>query len=136
MMKQDKEIIRSVRKLAVKECANWQDGFCVPDDCPCRVINPRYSTVHDGCIDCDWFVKAVLPREPDLYTAYWHEIFREECDAGEGWKNCARCHKPFIPASNRQKYCTDCGQAAKRTRDRLKQQSYRLRKKAGKSVTV
>ena len=64
--------------------ANWQDGFCVPDDCPCRVINPRYSTIHDGCIDCDWFVKAVLPREPDLHTAYWHEIVREESDAGEG----------------------------------------------------
>ena len=135
-MKHDKEIITGAKQLARKECANWQDGNCVPDDCPCRLINPRYSTVHDGCIDCDWFVKAVLPREQDLHTAYWHEIFREESDAGEGWKNCARCHKPFIPVSNRQKYCTECGQAAKRTRDRLKQQSYRIRKKQAQNVTV
>ena len=135
-MKHDNQIIRSAKQLTQKECANYADGACVPEDCPCHLINPAYKTIHDGAIDCDWFVQVVLPLQPELLTAYWHEIFREECDAGEGWKNCARCHKPFIPASNRQKYCTDCGQAAKRSRDRLKQQSYRLRKKAGKSVTV
>lgn len=136
MMKQDKEIIRSVRKPAGKECANWQDGFCVWDDCPCHLINPAYDSVHDGCVDCDWFVQSVLPRDPELRSQYWHEIFREEGAAGEGWKECARCHKPFVPGSNRQKYCAECGKVAKRARDRRKQQRYRLRKKAGQNVTV
>ena len=58
-MKHDKEIIRDVRKLATKECANWCDGSCLPYDTPCSVINPAYSIVHDGCVDCDCFVQAV-----------------------------------------------------------------------------
>ena len=68
-MKHDKEIIRSVRKLAAKECCNWDGGICRPYDCPCWVINPAYSTVHDGCVDCDWFIQAVLPLQPvdDLF---------------------------------------------------------------------
>lgn len=82
----DKEIIRDAKRLATKECANWQDGSCLPDERPCHMINSAYSTIHDGAIDCDWFVQAVLSLQPELRTAYWHEIFREDGDAGEGWK--------------------------------------------------
>lgn len=129
-MKHDKEIIRSVKKLATKECANWQDGSCLPDDCPCRAINPVYATVHDGCVDCDWFVQAVLPLQPELQSEYWHEIFREEGCASEGWKECRRCHKLFVPGSNRQQYCSECGNAVSRASNRDRQRRFRQRQKA------
>ena len=88
-MKHDNQIIRSAKQLTQKECANYADGACVPEDCPCHLINPAYKTIHDGAIDCDWFVQVVLPLQPELLTAYWHEIFREEGQAGTGWKALA-----------------------------------------------
>lgn len=131
-----KEIIRSAKQLAKKECANWYDDICLMTDRPCRVINPAYSSVHDGCIDCDWFVQAVLPLEPELQKAYWHEIFREECDAGEGWKECLRCHKLFVPGSNRQQYCSECGSSVSRASNRERQRRFRENRKATPNVTV
>ena len=75
-MKHDNQIIRSAKQLTQKECANYADGACVPEDCPCHLINPAYKTIHDGAIDCDWFVQVVLPLQPELLTAYWHEMRR------------------------------------------------------------
>lgn len=136
MMKQDKEIIRDVRKLATKECANWCDGSCILEDRPCHVINPAYNSVHDGCVDCDWFIHTVLPLRPELRSAYWHEIFRDEGDAGEGWKECQRCGKMFVPGSNRQKYCKDCSAAISRASSRDRQRRFRQSKKQVQNVTV
>lgn len=136
MMKQDKEIIRDVRKLVTKECANWCDGSCISEDRPCHVINPAYSTVHDGCVDCDWFIQAVLPLRPELWSAYWHEIFRDESNAGKGWKECLRCHKLFVPGSNRQQYCTDCAESNSKAKNRERQRRFRESRKAGSNVTL
>ena len=130
MSKQDNEIMRSVKRLAQKECANYADGFCLPADCPCHVLNPAYKTIHDGAVACDYFLLAVLPLEKELNTAVWHEIYRGEDKAGEGWKECVRCHKPFIPGSNRQRYCASCSEAANQARNREKQRRYRERQKA------
>ena len=132
----EKQIIRSIRRLAQTECANHVNGSCLPEDCPCHVINPAYKAIHDGAVDCDYCLFAVLPQHPELNTAIWHEIFRGEGQAGEGWKECVRCHKPFIPASNRQRYCTLCGAAAKRDRSIDKQRRYRARKREPCSVTL
>lgn len=93
------------------------------------MISPVYKTIHDGTMNCDYFLRAVLPLQPELNTAVWHELLREEEEAGEGWKECVRCHKPFIPGSNRQRYCADCGAAAKQARSREKQRRYRERQK-------
>lgn len=98
------------------ECANDADGFCMLADRPCHVLNPAYKTIHDGAVDCDHFLLAVLPLDPELNTAVWHEIYRREDQAGEGWKECVRCYKPFIPGSNRQRYCTSCGASAKQAK--------------------
>ena len=97
MNKLDKQIIRSAKRLAQKECSNYADGSCLPEGCTCYAVNPAYVTIHDGAIGCDYFLKAVQPTAPELSTAVWHEIFREEEAAGEGWKACVRCHKPFLP---------------------------------------
>ena len=129
MSQQDNEIMRGLKRLAQKECANFADGFCLPADRPCHVLNPAYKTIHDGAIACDYFLRAVLPLDPELNAAVWHEIFRGEDEAGEGWKECVRCHKPFVPASNRQRYCASCGAVAKQARIREKQRRYRERQK-------
>ena len=92
--------------------------------------------VSTGAVDCDHFLLAVLPLDPELNTAVWHEIYRREDQAGEGWKECVRCYKPFIPGSNRQRYCTSCGASAKQARIREKQRRYRQRQKAACSVTL
>ena len=129
MSKQDDQIKRSVKQLARRECANYSDGSCLTDDHPCHVLNPAYKTIHDGAVACDYFLLAVLPLDAELNTAILHEIYREEDQAGEGWKECVRCHKPFIPGSNRQRYCASCGEAANQARSREKQRRYRERKK-------
>lgn len=130
MSQQDTEIMRSVKRLAQKECANYADGICLPADRPCHVLNAAYKSIHDGAIACDYFLLAVLPLDTELNTAVWHEIYRGEDQAGEGWKECIRCHKPFIPGSNRQRYCVSCGEAANQARSREKQRRYRERQKA------
>ena len=97
------QIMRSIRQLAQKECANYDNGCCLPEDRPCHVISPAYKSIHDGAVGCDYFLEAVLPLQPELNTAVWYELLREEDQAGEGWKECVCCHKPFIPGSNRQR---------------------------------
>ena len=90
------------------------------------MIDPAYKTIHDGAMYCDYFLRAVLPLQPELNTAVWHELLWEEEQAGE---ECVRCHKPFVSGSNRQRYCADCGAAAKQARSREKQRRYRERQK-------
>lgn len=130
------QIIRSAKRLAQRECANYSNGSCLLDECPCYAVTPAYGTIHDGAIGCDYFLKAVQPVDQELNIAVWHEIFREEGTAGEGWKVYFRCQKPFIPASNRQLYCVSCGAVAKQIRIREKQRRYRERKKRPYSVTL
>ena len=132
----EKQILRNIKQLAQKECANYFNGVCIPTDKPCHVINPAYQTIHRGAVDCDYFLSAVLPLQPELNTAVLHEILREEGQAGEGWKECIRCHKPFVPASNRQQFCANCGATTKQIRSREKQRRYRARKKQLGSVTL
>lgn len=80
----ENQIQRSIRQLAQKECANYGNGCCLPEDRPCHVISPVYKTIHDGTVNCDYFLRAVLPLQPELNTAVWHELLREEDRAGEG----------------------------------------------------
>ena len=54
-----------VRKLARKECCNCVNGNCLllDDGQPCRCVQliSRYG------INCNYFLKAVLPAEKELY---------------------------------------------------------------------
>lgn len=54
----EKHILRSIKQLAQKECANYFNGMCLPEDRPCHVINPVYPAIHDGTVDCDYFYAA------------------------------------------------------------------------------
>ena len=48
---------------------------------------------------CRWFRVAVLPLDESLETALLHQ--KEQ-------KRCAVCGQPFLPGSNRAKYCKSC----------------------------
>ena len=47
MNKLDKQIIRSAKRLAQKECSNYADGSCLPEGCTCYAVNPAYVTIHE-----------------------------------------------------------------------------------------
>lgn len=136
MNETDKHLIKRMKQLARKECANCYDSFCVQDDCPCHLISSRYPSIRDGAIDCDWFLLWVLPLQPDLQRDVWTELLREEGQAPQTLKNCVICGRPFLPASNRQKYCSACQITAQRARGREKQRRYEANKKAGQNLTV
>ena len=65
----DQQLLRQVRQLARKECANCADGLCLPEDGRCHVVLPAYARIHDGAIGCDWFLAAVAPLRPELDAA-------------------------------------------------------------------
>ncbi len=127
--KREKQILRRVKRLIQEKCADYVRGSCLANDGPCDAVHSKFATIHNGAIPCDYFLRSVLPSDPEMHSVILHEIYRQDDEAGEGMKDCARCHKPFIPACNRQKYCTACGEEAKRVRIRLKQRRYRERKK-------
>ena len=86
---------RRARKL-VRQCCNYDGGNCLTldngEECIC-VQSISYSLL------CRWFRAAVLPLEVPLATALLH---RKE------HKQCAVCGQPFLPGSNRAKYCKAC----------------------------
>ena len=82
-------------------CANYADGNCLllDDGEPCACPQSVCCSVL-----CRYFRSAVLPAEDALYA----ELYRS------GAKLCERCGKPFLPRSNRQKYCESCGRLVHR----------------------
>ena len=75
----DKSIIRSCKTLAEKSCANFSNRYCLPEDRACHLINARYPDIHDGAIDCDYFITAVLPSDKALHRLVLSRLF----DAGD-----------------------------------------------------
>lgn len=86
---------RKARKL-VHECCNYDNGNCIAldkgDECVC-VQSISYTLL------CRWFRIAVLPLDRPLETEL---LYRSSM------KRCAVCGQPFLPGSNRAKYCKPC----------------------------
>ena len=59
----DKKIIKGIKKLVKDECDNYDHGFCLLTDRRCHIINPDYESIHDGAIDCNYFMECVLPAD-------------------------------------------------------------------------
>lgn len=95
---------RQMHKLA-RECCNYNGGHCVLLDdgaeCVC-VQSISFSLL------CRWFKIAVLPLNKPLEAAL---LYRD------GKRLCATCKEPFIPASNRGRYCPDCAKKEHRRRE-------------------
>ena len=124
-------LLRQVKALAHKECCNYIDGKCVYDH-PCTVINPRYPSIQDGAIDCDYFLECVLPLDQELRKNVWDELLRDEDMARPLEKNCAWCGQPFVLTSSGQRYCSRCKPLHEQLRNRDKQRSYYQRKQTTK----
>ena len=123
-MMDEKKLLRDAACLAKHACANYDDGYCFMDDQFCKVILPGYS-IHEGAINCEYFLDAVLPLDKELHDAVMTCLHRDEYapwmeadDQQEAvLKQCASCGKAFTPKSNRQRYCSVCAVEAKRKRD-------------------
>lgn len=117
----DKQMLKSIKALAKSECANYSNGFCLMTGERCHVINPDYDTIHDGAIDCDYFMDCVLPADWELNDLIWYAIWADD-DADEdeplpdGMRLCANCQRPFIPTNGKQKYCKSCAATVNRTK--------------------
>ena len=86
---------RRARKL-VHQCCNYESGNCLAlddgEECVC-VQSISYSLL------CRWFRAAVLPLDESLEADLLHQ--KEQ-------KRCTVCGQPFLPGSNRAKYCKIC----------------------------
>lgn len=95
------------------ECCNYGNGSCIALDngegCVC-VQSISYSLI------CKWFRIAVLPLDRPLETELLYRASMKRCDV---------CGQPFLPGSNRAKYCKPC---ASKIHRRQKTESGRKRR--------
>ena len=86
---------RRARKL-VHQCCNYDGRNCLAlddgEECVC-VQSISYSLLWR------WFRVAVLPLDESLEAALLRQ--KEQ-------KRCTVCGQPFLPGSNRAKYCKSC----------------------------
>ena len=105
---------RKVNRLVKSYCCNYCDGSCLllddGDAHDCVQVNSFSS------IMCNYFVRCVLPNDAQLEA----EIMQPQ-----NCKSCACCGAAYVPASNRQKYCSSCAEA--QTRRRKAEQKRRKR---------
>ena len=113
----DKQILKSIKALARGECANYSYGNCLLTDERCHLVNPNYESIHDGAMDCDYFMECLLPADWDLNDLVSYALWYDEEDEEEmppNMKRCEECGKPFVISNNRQKYCNTCQQIVRR----------------------
>ena len=103
---------RCIRTLARETCANYRYGYCLETDDRCQVIHPAYETVHDGAVNCDYFLSCVLPADWSLNDlvayAMWYDEDSDDAGLPARMKQCAMCREPFTVTNNRQRYCPTC----------------------------
>lgn len=104
---------RRTRKLVHEGC-NYDNGNCIAlddgEECIC-VQSISYSLL------CKWFRAAVLSSDKTLEAAL---LF------GEEMKRCAVCGQPFLPGSNRVKYCRPCAAKVHRKQKNASDRKRRL----------
>ena len=74
----EKQILKSIKALAAGECANYHGGFCAETDRRCHLINPKYDSIRDGMIDCDYFLECVLPANWELSDLVSYALWYDE----------------------------------------------------------
>lgn len=119
----DKQILKSIKALARGECANYSYGNCLLTDERCHLVNPDYESIHDGAIDCDYFLECVLPADWDLNDLVSYALWYDEEDEEtlpHGMKRCEICQNPFVPMHAKQKYCKGCAETANRRKTRAR----------------
>lgn len=132
----DKSIIRSCKALAERACANFSNRYCLSEDHACHLINTRYPDIHDGAIDCDYFMTAVLPSDKELHRLVLSRLFGSGKCALAHTRACVRCGQRYVPTSPRQKYCASCSVVMRQQRNQEKQRRHRERKREEKATSV
>ena len=128
----DKRIFRNVKSLVKAECANYDRGKCLETDEKCHIINPRYKTVHDGAIDCDYFLERVLPWDWELADLISYALWVDDDSDSSKAPNprrCGDCGKLFVPGSesSRQIYCKHCSESRKKRNTRKRVRNFRMK---------
>ncbi len=148
-MVKDDELKKRCIRLALNECAYCIDGKCFDpylvfrdgqkDEPPCFAVTNKYS-IADGGITCDWFLLSVLPLDKELNRLVWAEINKpapclygadEPLSIADQGQACVLCGKPFMPASNRQRFCAACAKDAERKRNAASHRTQYWRAKTG-----
>ncbi len=93
---------RAVSTLIKSDCVNYYEGNCLELDDIEPVKCPQEQS---QSLCCTYFQNAVLPLDETLEA----EIFQDN-----SVKCCTVCGTPFVPQSNRAKYCPDCARAVHR----------------------
>lgn len=127
---------KSVKKLVIRDCANYDEVLNNIKDYCCREWTKGYRCIFfikDNAI-CRYFEKAVLPMNPQLEALYQaehkakiegrelsnqsKELIAEEKSLAAGKVNihCKRCKKTFQANNYRQQYCDYCKKLIKRKR--------------------
>lgn len=101
--------------LIRRKCCSYDNGNCLEQDDGDAHTCPQTISFS---VCCKWFCRAVLPQDKPLEAKIY-------CD--RDLKRCAVCGKPYVPKSNRGKYCPDC---AARVHRRQKTESERKRRSA------
>ncbi len=94
---------RKINVLIRRLCCNCADGNCLllddGEEHSCVQLISRYG------IYCNYFKKAVLPADKELFAAVMDKQLG---------KRCVLCGKGFTPKSKNQRYCPHCGALQKR----------------------
>ena len=105
---------RKVNRLVKSHCCNYCDGNCLLlDD---GDTHNCVQTSSFSSITCSYFARSVLPNDAQLEA----EIMQPQ-----NCKSCVCCGAAYVPASNRQRYCSSCAEA--QTRRRKAEQKRRKR---------
>ena len=120
MPKNDEKLRKACHRYAAEECTNNREGFCLPQDVPC------FAYV-SGAGVCTYFLNAVLPGNEVLENDVRQALATDEHAESRQTRNCAMCGEPFLPTSNRQRFCTACGRENERRGNAQRAHEFRAR---------
>jgi len=119
---------KSVKKLVIRDCANYDEVLNDIKDYCCLEWTKGYRCIFflKENTECDYFERAVLPMNPQLEAMYKAEhiakevgyeltkgekeniLEQESSVKGKVKVHCKRCGKIFLADNYRQQYCEFC----------------------------
>lgn len=125
---------KSVKKLVIRDCANYDEVFNNIKDYCCREWTKGYRCIFfiKENAKCDYFERAVLPMNPQLEALYQaehqakiegHELSDKSKEliveekslvAGKVKMHCKKCGNPFQANNYRSQYCEKCRKYVRR----------------------
>ena len=140
---------KSVKKLVIRDCANYDKVFNYIKDYCCLEWTKGYRCIFfiKGNAKCDYFERAVLPNNPQLEALYRaehqakivnYELTKEDKEqilkekssvAGKVKIYCKRCKQIFLANNYRTRYCEKCRKYVRRESARNAVAKYKVKSK-------